>query len=207
MTVVTISRELASNGDEIVDALCSKLGYCRVDKDVLSDIAERAGVDVKSVLQKERSVASSPKLISSQMTSLYGRAPSAFQKERTLDDKTYVRIIQEAMERYARDGNAIIVGRGSQMVLRDWPNALHVLLFAPVEVRVQRLMQRRQWSELEARRHIEASDEQKRLYIRHIHHNANWKDLKHYHLVINTGRIAVATAVEIIVQGAQDVQG
>lgn len=206
MAVITISRVIGSNGDLIADALCDKLGYCRVDKAMLSQIAEQAGVDVKAVQDKEREVASSPKLISRQMTSLYGRAPSAFRKERNLDDKTYARVIEEAMQQFAEDGKAVIVGRGSQMVLSKCPNALHVHLYAPIDVRVQRLVERHQWSLLEAKRRVEASDEQKRLYIRHMHHNANWKDLKHYHLAINTGRISVAAAVEIVVRAAQDVE-
>ena len=207
MAVVTISREMGSNGDKIVDALCTKLGYCRVDKAMLADIAEQAGVDVKAVRDQERSVASSPKLISGQMTSLYGRAPSAFQKTRDLDDKTYARVIREAMEQYAKEGNAVIVGRGSQMVLKDWPTALHVHLYAAVEIRVQRLVERRQWSALTAKRRVQASDERKRLVIRYMYGNANWKDLKHYHLAINTGRIPVETAVEIILQATQEIQG
>ena len=46
MAVITISRELGSGGDRIVDMLCEELGYCRVDKAFLSQIAQEAGVDV-----------------------------------------------------------------------------------------------------------------------------------------------------------------
>ena len=50
MAVITISRELGSEGDRIADLLCQELGYCRVDKDMLTHIAEEAGVDVEVVL-------------------------------------------------------------------------------------------------------------------------------------------------------------
>ena len=78
MSVITISREEGSNGEAIADLLCDHLGYCRVDKSMLTQIAQVAGVDVEAVLEKERSVANKPRLISDQMTSLYGRKPSAF---------------------------------------------------------------------------------------------------------------------------------
>ena len=204
MAVITISRELGSKGSDIADLLCEKLGYCRVDKSLLSEIAAEAGVDVQAVLEKERAVTSKPRLISDQMTSLYGRAPSAFGRKGSMDDQTYARVVQETMERYAREGNAVIVGRGGQMVLRDWPTALHVHIYAPQEVRVQRLRERRNISELDAKRRISNSDEQKRMYIRHAHKNANWKDPKHYHLLVNTGYITPETAAEIIVQAAAD---
>ena len=203
MPVITISRELGSQGDQIVDMLCDKLGFCRVDKAMLTQIAEEAGVDVKAILEKERAVTSKPRLISDQMTSLYGRAPSAFGRRGDIDDQTYARVVRETMERFAREGNAVIVGRGGQIVLRDWPTALHVHLYAPPEVRSQRLMERSNISELEAKRRISASDEQKRWYVRQAHSNANWKDLKFYHLSINTGYVPVEAAVEIITLAAQ----
>jgi cytidylate kinase len=205
MAVITISRELGSQGNRIVDLLCEKLGYCRVDKAVLTQIAEEAGVDVKAILDKERAVTSKPRLISDQMTSLYGRAPSAFGRSGNIDDQTYARVVQETMERFAREGDTVIAGRGGQMVLRDWPTALHIHIYAPEKVRIRRLRERLNISELDAKRRIAGSDERKRWYIRQMHRNANWKDLKHYHLTINTGRISVQTAAEIIIQAAQSV--
>ena len=49
MAVITISRELGSEGDRIADLLCQELGYCRVDKDMLSQIAREAGVNKAAV--------------------------------------------------------------------------------------------------------------------------------------------------------------
>ena len=203
MGVITISRELGSAGNKIADLICQELGYCQVDKAVLTHIAKEAGVDVDAVLDKEKAVTSKPRLISNQMTSLYGRRPTAFARETAMDDRTYKRVVRGAMEDYAQQGNAIIVGRGGQMVLREWPTALHVHLYAPLEVRIQRLRERSGISELDARRHIERSDEQKRQYIRNAHKNANWKDLKYYHLAINTGHISPEAAAQIIIRAAQ----
>jgi cytidylate kinase len=203
MAVITISREEGSNGDAIATLLCDHLGYCRVDKSMLTQIALEAGVDVEAVLEKERSVAHKPRLISDQMTSLYGRKPSAFGKSGSIDDQTYARIVRETMERFAREGNAVIIGRGGQIVLRDWPTALHVHLYAPLPVRIERVKERRQISELEAKRRIAGSDERKRWYVRQAHGNANWKDLKHYHVAINTASISPETAASMIIQAAK----
>jgi cytidylate kinase len=107
------------------------------------------------------------------------------------------------MERFAAEGEAIIVGRGGQMVLRDWPTALHVRLYAPPEVRVQRLMQRLDISEPEAQRRVARSDEQKRQYIRHMHGNADWRNLKYYHLAIDTAHVPPEVAARIIMLAAR----
>jgi len=206
MAVITISREEGSNGEQITDLLCDRLGYCRVDKAMLSQIAQEAGVDVEAVLEKERSVANKPRLISDQMTSLYGRKPSAFGKSVSIDDQTYARVVRETMERFAQEGNAVIVGRGGQIVLRDWPGALHVHLYAPLPVRIERVKERYGVSELEAKRRVSGSDERKRWYVRQAHRNANWKDLKHYHLAINTGAISAETAADVILKAVQGLE-
>jgi cytidylate kinase len=203
MTVITISRELGSEGDRIADLLCQELGTCRVDKDMLSQIAREAGVDVEAVLAKEKAVLGRARLISRDMTSLYSKDPSAFEGKSAVDDQTYARIVRQTMEDFARQGNGVIVGRGGQMILRDWPGALHVRLYAPLEVRVQRIMQRFDISEEQARRRVTRSDEQKRQYIRHMHNNASWKDQKYYHLAINTGAISPQVAARIIMLAAR----
>jgi cytidylate kinase len=205
MAVVTVSRELGSGGDQVVDLLCDRLGYCRVDKAMLSEIAAEAGVDTKAVLAKERDVAGKPRLISDQMTSLYGRQPAAFGRGGGIDDQTYTRIVNETMQKYAREGNAVIVGRGGQIILHDWPNTLHVHLYASPEQRVQNLVDRYGIAKLDAQRRIERSDEQKRLYIRNLHKNANWKDLKYYHLAIDSGRIPAEAVVELVVTAAKTI--
>jgi cytidylate kinase len=203
MAIITISRELGSEGGKIADLLCQELGYSRVDKEMLTHIAEEAGVDIQAVLAKERSVTRKPKMISSDMTSLYSKDPSAFGKKAAIDDQTYARIVRETMEKFAQEGNTIIVGRGGQMILRDWPTALHVRLYASPEIRVQRLIERLNISEAEARRRIARSDEQKRQYIRHVHKNASWKDLKYYHLAISTDHILPEVATQMIILAAR----
>jgi cytidylate kinase len=205
MAVITVSREFGSGGNRVVDLLCDELGYCRVDKAMLSEIASEAGVDVKAVLAKERDVTAKPRLISNQMTSLYGRQPTAFGRTGEIDDQTYARIVRETMEKHANAGEAIIVGRGGQIILHEWPNALHIHLYASSERRVQNLTERYGITRLDAQRRIERSDERKRLYIRNLHKNANWKDLKYYHLAIDSGSIPAEAVVKLVVTAAKSI--
>ena len=204
MAVITISRELGSEGDRIADLVCQELGYRRVDKAMLSEIARQAGVNVEAILAMERSFATRSRLVSTDMLALYSKQPSAFDPKMAVDDQTYGQILRNTMMQYAQEGQVVIVGRGGQMVLRDWPTALHVHLYAGLEARVQRLMQRFTIADAEARRRISDSDEQKRQAIRHMHKNAEWKDIRYYHLTINTGHIAPEVAVQIIVLAARE---
>jgi cytidylate kinase len=198
MSVITISRELGSEGDKIVDLMCDELGYCTVGKEMLMQIAEEAGVNVEAIQAMEAGFVKRARLVSGEMTSLYRKQASAFEKQRVLDDQTYAKVVRETLEDYARNGNAIIVGRGGQMVLRDFPGVLHVRLFADEKIRSQRIMEREGISEREALRKVQQSDEQKRQYIRHMFKNADWRNSKYYNLIIDTGRIPPAAAAEMI---------
>ena len=205
MAVITISRELGSGGDEICEMICEMVGYCRVDKAVLMQIAEEAGIDVDSVLEMEKGFTKRARLVSGEMTSLYRKQRSAFDKEAAMDDRTYSEVLRDAVEDYAKQGEAIIVGRGGQMILQDWPNVLHVRLYAPEAIRIERLMAREGTSEAQAARRVKQSDEQKRQYIRQMFNNADWRNLKYYSLAIDTGRVPYATAAEIILTAARAV--
>ncbi len=203
MTVITISRELGSEGDKIADLLCDRLGACRVDKAMLMQIAQGAGVNTDAILAAERDLSRKPRLFSTDLTSLYKKDPSAFEKSSAMDEKTYARVLREAMERFAAQGNALIIGRGGQLILRDWPGALHVHLYAPVETRVRRLMELLGLSEDAAKQRIDRADEEKRHYFRVMHDNANWKLLQYYHLAIDTSRISPEVAVDLIARAAE----
>lgn len=203
MAVITISRELGSEGDRICDLICEALGYCRVDKEVLLQVAEEADIDIDAVQELEESFTKRARLVSGEMTSLYQKQASAFDRPGAIDDRAYAQVLKDTMEDYARQGDVIIVGRGGQMILRDWPDALHVRLYAPEEVRARRLLTREGLTEAQARRKIQQVDEQKRQYIRRMHNNADWRNLKYYHLAIDTSRIPLETAAEMIVLAAQ----
>jgi len=202
MGVITISRELGSEGDRVADIICETLGYCRVDKDVLAHIAEDTGLDSETLAQLEEEITKKPRFVSADMTSLYRKQPGAFQKDLAMSEEAYKKVLRDAMEKYAREGDAVIVGRGSQMILRDWPDVLHVQLYASPEVRTRRIMKRLGISEADAARQIQSSDEYRRRYIRHMHDNANWKRMDYYHLAIDTARICPDVAARIIVDAA-----
>jgi len=198
VAVITISRELGSEGDKIAELVCGHLGYRRVDKAVLLHIAEESGIDIDAVLEMEKGFTKRARLVSGAMTSLYRKQRTAFEGESVIDDVTYADVLRNAVEERARQGNVVIVGRGGQMLLRDWPNVLHVRLFAPEGVRAQRIVTREGVSQPRAAQLVKQSDEQKRQYIRGMFKNADWRGLKYYSLAIDTSKVPPAAAAEII---------
>src|SRR5207244_11881096 len=52
----------------------------------------------------------------------------------------YLRLTQKVVLELATQGNAVIVGRGSQFLLHNAPRTLHIYFFAPLPYRIENVM-------------------------------------------------------------------
>jgi cytidylate kinase len=114
-----------------------------------------------------------------------------------LDEERALKLIQRTIERLRERGNVVIVGRGSQVILRDAPGVLHIRIVAPIEQRISYIMINRSLTRGEAREYIETKDRASAEYLRRFY-GVDWNDPSLYHLVINMGKWNVDEAVEII---------
>ena len=202
MTVVTISRELGSRGTRIAEAVGAALGVPCIDKEVLAEMARQAGVQVELIVEAEEKLMSGAGVVSQEMRSLFSADPS--QRARPMDQKTYVGQMTKAIRTLAQQRNAVFVGRGSQLILEHHPAALHVHLFAAPEKRASRIQRRRGMEKIDtARRIIQLADEQRRNWYQRFFSSADWKNSRHYHLMLDTGRIPEDAAVALIIHAAK----
>lgn len=202
MPVVTISRELGSEGTRIAEEVARALGAECVDKEVLAEMARQAGLPVEAIAQAEEKLLSRPTLVSRDMQALFSKGQQA--RGTSLTEASYVAQMSEAIRALAERGNIVFVGRGAQLILQEHPSALHVHLHAPLDVRARRLQARRGLADLEAaRRVIQQADEQRRGWFRRFFAGADWKNPRYYHLMIDTWRVPPELAIAIIVQAAR----
>ncbi len=99
------------------------------------------------------------------------------------------------IEAAANEGNAVIVGRGSQCILQGHPETFHVFIYAPRRERGERL--RRQLgpgADVDAA--IDSMDHMRQAYIRR-HFGQDWCDRRLYDMMIcsSMGESAAAAAI------------
>ena len=87
--------------------------------------------------------------------------------------------------RIARDGNAIIVGRGGAVVTRCLPNCCHIRLEAPLEYRVRSIEQRLGIGPAEAEAMVIDYERNRERFIERFLH-CSMADSRYYHAVFNT---------------------
>ncbi len=220
MAVITLSRQLGSHGEEIATRVAQTLGLRLIDAQTINQAAQRAGVPQMALAEleheKERGLANRVLKALRTMPSLspLGEAgvahpdlsgltiPFAGLFSATVPPisaslEGYVRMVGLVISGLAREGNVFILGRGGQVLLRKHPTALHVQIVAPLAYRVQIVMAREGLGKRTAQNRVRASDRARFDYVRR-YHDADWLDPSLYHLVINTGLVPVATAVELI---------
>ena len=110
----------------------------------------------------------------------------------------YVRIVGMVILNIAKKGNVLIIGRASQVLLREHPEALHIRIIAPLSQRVKKCSALEKLTQREATQCILASDRARAEYLRR-YYGVNWSDPQLYDIVFNTGHISIETAVQLAV--------
>ena len=108
------------------------------------------------------------------------------------------------VEEIARGGRAIIVGRGGNHILAKRPQTLHVFIFAPVEARVERVVQLEKLTRSDAEKRVTGMDRLRTDYVRTFYH-ADWRDPTHYHLTIDSAVLGEGATADLIVSALERV--
>jgi CMP/dCMP kinase len=196
---ITIARQMGSGGTYIGYMLAKELGFKYVDYEILREAAKHLGTDPKWLEQFDGRTSG---LLANILRAFAFGTPAAnipplrpplYEKELfTLEGK----IMQEIVDRHS----AVFVGRGSFYILRNHPHVFNVFVHAPLEFRIQRMMQVRQLTNpREARALVEESDQQKTMFIRD-RCGVHWSDARNYDLCIDTSIVGIPTSVEMLIK-------
>ncbi len=180
MAVITISRQLGSQGQEIASLVAERLGYRLVWRELINQAARRAGAPEVALSTIDE-------------LGLLRLLPSP------RASRAYRQAVEQVMRELATEGNVVIVGRAGQVILRGHPDVLHVRVIAPAPSRAERIARERGIALEAARAQVDASDRFRRDYMKRFY-RARWDDPELYDLVVNTERIASTQAAELILQ-------
>ena len=99
----------------------------------------------------------------------------------------------------AKKEDCIIIGRCSNVILKNNPNVLNVFIYSSeLDFKVKRKMKYDNFkTELEAIKAIDNIDRERRNYYNYFT-KESWGDRKYYDLMIDTSKIGVDGAVELI---------
>ena len=122
-----------------------------------------------------------------------------------LNNEHYIEATSTVIKELARADNVVIIGRGSNMILKDMPAVLHVALLAPMTRRVATIVEREHLSEEEGRKFVEGTEKARVAYFKKFF-DVHPDDPTLYHLVVNEVGMSVKTVAEIVAHAARDLE-
>lgn len=188
--IITISREFGSGGKEIGKRLADKLGYSYYDSEIITLLAKETGMTeeyIKNISEK-------------------GVYPYAFQFAKSFsmygamqNRQTEILVEQtKIIKKIAEKGNAIIVGRGANSILKEY-DPMNIFVYADMENKIRRCKEKAKpdenLTEKELENKIKSIDKNRRAY-NDIVSNAKWGEKENYNLCINTSNIEIKSIIQ-----------
>ena len=200
MAVITISRQIGAGGWTLGKRLSKRLGYRYVNEGMIIEVARKVGVSSGDVRAFEKEGATKLMRFIDRMVSRNFIDRLISDKYGYLHEKSYVEAVRLVIQGLYKQGNMVIIGRGSQYILKGYKNAWHILLVAELGDRVRFLIKRYQLTEKEAQKAIEQRDEIRRRFLAFFSDKESHDDPLSYDLVLNMSRLSVKATEQLILR-------
>ena len=184
--IITISREAGAGGSDIARRLAKALSMDLIGGQIIQHVADSAKMSRKVIdTLDEREVTFRETLLSS----LFG------------DNRPWTGEFLNHLSRVVGTigifGNVVIMGRGANYILPK-DRIFRVRVIAPIDLRVQYVMEDRKYSKAEAEHYIVKRDNDRKAFVRK-YFNVDIADPAYYDLIINTEKISIAQATEAVI--------
>lgn len=191
--IITISREFGSGGRLIGKRLAERLNVPYYDKELLDRIAEESGFSKDMIEDAEMKAKNS---------FLYSLASAMGTRENgpeslSLNERFFLAQF-DTIKGIAEEGSCVIVGRCSDYILRELPEATHVFIYAEEADKIKRAVEEYGVPEDEVRKMMKDTDKARANYYSY-HTGRKWGEHVNYSLSIDSGYIEIEDIVDLII--------
>jgi cytidylate kinase len=166
---ITVSHQIGSSGAPIGKRLSERLDVPFFDREILKRVSNRLHMAEADLEHREERLRS--------FWHSYSRT--------------------ETILRIAEKSSGLFIGRCGRHILCDHPRHISLLLYADPANRIERIKNLFHLGAPEAKKFMEENDRDRAAYIRAFT-GQDWLDARLYDLCLNTSRIGVDGAVELI---------
>ncbi len=158
--IITIGRMHGSQGKGIGKLVSEELHIPFYDKEIAAITAKESG--------------------------LYDESDSLYQLYLTTSPAKYaIEAEEKVLQEISKKGSCVIVGRAADYVLRNNPNVIKIFIYAPLEYRIQKIMEMYKDSKEKAKKNILKSDKNRASYYELIS-GGTWGKVENYDLCIDS---------------------
>lgn len=204
--IITINRELGSGGRTVGEKVAARLGVPFYDKFVIKALTEKYHLTTEAIERLKggrhgwwadfkRTLGLGLKMSNpaENFITVMGDEPVILTSDDVFQTES------EILKGIASEESCVIAGRLGFFVLKDHPNHLSVLIQAPREYRIARVMEKQGMSREKAEKVIDRVDGMRENYVNHYAGTSRY-DTRNYDLVINIAGMTEDEAADLILK-------
>lgn len=200
-TIITIGRQFGSGGHEIGEKLAERYGIKYYDKELLSRAAKESGFCEEMLKDHDERPTNSFLYNLVMDTYSFGYNSSSF-VDMPISHKVFMAQF-DAIKKIADEGPCVIVGRCADYALQDYENCINIFVHADEASKLKRIMNKYSLDEDKAREMMIKKDKQRQSYYNY-YSTKKWGRADSYDLTVNSGKLGIEGAVNLISQYIED---
>lgn len=194
-TVITIARQYGSGGREVGMRLAEVLGIKSYDRELITMAAQKSGMSSEILNHADEKATNSLLYTLALGSSYYGAA--SIGTDVPINDKLFITQSQIIRD-LAAEGPCIIIGRCSDYVLRTNPARFSVFIYASIEARIRRVIERgAAKTEKEARDLISRTDK-RRINYYNYYTGRKWGSPDNYNMMLDSSFLGIEGSARAI---------
>ena len=195
--IITIGRQFGSGGRGVAKILADKYNIPLYDKELINRVSRETGIcgEVFSTCDEcTNNYPNSSLLGGWSLSTLF----STTNRDMLSGDSLFA-MQSETIRRIASEGSCVIVGRIADYVLRHHQPLISVFITADMEDRVKRIMEYENMDAQQAAVLIKKVDKMRSSYY-NFYSEKTWGSADSYQLCINTSKIGIEGAAQLVMQ-------
>lgn len=195
--VIAISREYGSGGRRIAAGLAEALGLTFHDRDIIRVMARRLNLPDRVVEDSEQKLNNT--LLYDLLAQFYEFSENMPEKDRLYEEE------KKLVREYAAAGSCVILGRCSNITLKDYPNVFRLFLYADEDYKTRELMRRDGLSREAAEKKMREINHERATHYKY-YTGREWGDARNYDLCVNVSRFTEDQIIDMVREGMRRIK-
>ncbi len=194
--IITIGREFGSGGKYIGERLAEELNLKLYDAELIERVSKERNINIRTLNENdEKHKKSFWYTLAMASMSMYDSVNSLI--ELPEDDKVFIEQ-SKVIEEIADEDNSVIIGRCSNVILKDRKNAIHVFIYAQDEkFKIERKVEFAGLDEKKALKLMRKKDKERAAYYNY-YTNKVWGARDSYDLLVDSSKLGIENTIKLI---------
>ena len=192
--IINVGRQLGSGGHDIGRMLALDFQAKYYDREILNLAAKESGLSEKIFEQNDEKKGFFRGLLNLGMPHLGGGSDKpGFTQESLFQFQS------EAIQKAAKEGSCVFVGRCADYVLRDFSNVVNIFITASIGYRIEQIMNKQHLDYVAAQKFIEQKESDRASYYNY-YTGKKWGAAESYDLCIDSSILGFVETEKLIAE-------